>query len=156
MLRTISSQRTESIVEIGIHSLALTNRMLDLANQRADAGEIRYTGIDQFEGRDEPDDSISLKTVHTALSAQGAKIRLVPGDAFSALARTANSLIGTDLIIIHVALDSDSMGRAWMYLPRMMHDETIIYFRQGAGQTATYSQIDRPEIGRLSGVRRAA
>jgi len=61
-----------------------------MAAGAASAAEISYTGVDQFEARsDDAPAGISLKQAHCKLVASGARVRLLPGDAFGVLSRHA-------------------------------------------------------------------
>ena len=89
---------------------------------------IRFTGIDLFEAR--PNDaSFSLKHAHQLLQGQGYEVRLVPGDPAAALARCANDLRGTDLIVVSADAASQVMTVAH-FLNRMLHKDSQIWVEQ--------------------------
>ena len=79
-----------------------------------------YTAIDQFESRGESQPRLSLKEAFHVLRPTGVKLQLVPGDPLSALSRIANSLAGTDLLLIAADQDRQSLAQAWKYVPRML------------------------------------
>ena len=125
LFRLIKGNSVRSIVELGVGNGERALRLVDFARQFVPNGELRYTGIDLFEGRSEPESGISLKEAHGMLKQVDAKIKLVPGDPFSALARSANGLAGTDLFLISNDLDQESLARAWAFIPRTLHDGTM-------------------------------
>jgi hypothetical protein len=104
--------------------------LLELALQTTAAEELKYAGLDLFEARAESATGISLKQAHKELKPLGIKVQLVPGDAFSALARSANSLTNSDFIIIGHDVDADSLAKAWFYLPRMLHDGSQVFLEE--------------------------
>ncbi len=54
------------------------------------------------------------------LTPSQAKVRLVPGDPYTAIAQVANSLAGTELLIISADQFGDALDRAWFYIPRLL------------------------------------
>jgi hypothetical protein len=129
LYRAIRRHKVRRILEIGVGPGDRAQRMIGLALRDESAEPVEYTGIDLFESRRDHDGAgVSLKLAHRILSQTAARIRLVPGDVFSALSRTANVLASnTDLIVISADQDPDSLARAWFYVPRMMHDRTLVY-----------------------------
>jgi hypothetical protein len=128
LYRAIWQRPPTKIVELGIGTAERTLRMLELCEA---GSETNYTGIDLFEARGEADGpGLSLKAAHTKLAATGAKVRLVPGDPFSALSRSANALTGQDLILVSADQDRESLSRAWFYVPRMMHPGTFVLLEE--------------------------
>lgn len=114
----VQQTRPRRIVELGIGDATRAVRMIQLA-QRATGETVQYCGIDLFEARDV--DGIRLKDVHHRLAQTGAKIRLVPGDAFSALGRSANILTDTDLLVIDDVHTQEEIQQAYHFFPRMLH-----------------------------------
>lgn len=112
------------IAELGIGSGERTLRMLELCGVD---DETTYCGIDLFEARQNGDGpGLALKAANKLLSSTGTKPKLVPGDPFSALARTANSLVRQDLIYVAADQDRDSLAKAWFYVPRMLTPLTLV------------------------------
>lgn len=129
------------IVELGIGlgetAHHRTERLLEVASWWRDCLPLVYTGIDLFEGRPANQPRLMLKQAFHDLRATGAKTRLVPGDPYSALTRTANALTGTDLLIISADVDAKSLAQAWRFVPRMIHPQTLIFqhdVRSGPGK----------------------
>src|SRR5438105_3066916 len=98
--RAIYRGRARKIVEIGVGMGQRSARMVNLAKCRHRSAEVRYTGIDLFEARAAGTQGLPLKQIHRLLTASGVRARLVPGDPYSALAQVANSLQGTDVVVI--------------------------------------------------------
>ena len=126
-------------------------------------GRVQYTGTDLFEARPPGTSGIPLKEAHRLLCSLGGRVGLVPGDPFTALARKANSLTGTDMIVISADQEPASLARAWFYVPRMLHDRSLVFLEEapaGDGRP-TFRLLAREEIealavGELGGHRRAA
>jgi hypothetical protein len=141
---------------------------LEIAGWRRDCLPLSYTGIDLFESRPDHAPRLALKEAFGALRASvlrasGSKTRLVPGDPYSALARTANALTNTDLVVISAEVDRDCLAQAWRFMPRMIHPQALILLQDtGAtvGKTA-WRQLKHEEVLKLAAdanraVRRAA
>ncbi|MEX0819245.1 MAG: hypothetical protein WD070_06620, partial [Pirellulaceae bacterium] len=115
-----------SIVEVGMGLGVRASRMIAVAARYRPDDQIRYTGIDLFEARTELGTGLPLKEAHKRLKATGANVRVIPGDPLSALARTANGLQSTDLLVIAADQDERSLANAWFYIPRMLHDDSLV------------------------------
>lgn len=142
-----------SIVEIGVGlAVGRTQRVLEIAGWRYDCQPQKYTGIDLFESRPAGQPGLSLKEAHHELRTSGIKFQLVPGDPFQALARTANALTGTDLLLISAGLDETALGRAWTYVPRMLHAHSLVFMQQPGSEKAKESWriLPREEIDKLA------
>ena len=134
----IRRRKPRSIVELGVGDGTRAQRIIAMA-QRYHEGEVRYTGVDLFEARDDAQTGLPLKSAYKLLRSTGAKVQLVPGDPFSALARTANSLTGTELLIISSDQDVQSLERAWFYVPRMITESSLTFIESDAGDDAAKS-----------------
>ena len=146
LYRQIARRPITSIVEMGVGMGLRSARMIELALANAEAGPIRYTGIDLFEARPAFAPGMTLKRAHRVLSSLGAKIRLTPGDPFSALARIANRLTGTDLLVIGADQDANSIEQAWFFIPRMLHEKSVVMVEQTAG----FRQLSFDDVTRLA------
>ena len=151
--RAIARQQVRTIVELGVGTGTRSRRMIEQAQRCGSAGEVCYTGIDLFETRGD-DVSIGLPLIeaHRMLKATGASVQLVPGDPFSALARVANSLGGTDLVVISADQDRNSLQRAWFYLPRILHQQSVVFIEEPGKDDAQYAlrRMTQDEIERLA------
>jgi len=125
--------------------------MIELAGLQSSPGQIRYTGIDLFEARTPSGGAgLPLKAAHRLLSRTGARVQLLPGDPFSVLARAANNLDGSELVIISAGHDPDSLARAWFYVPRMLCEGSHVLTEEPFGpegevslRRLTPDEIDR-------------
>ena len=158
--RAIRRLRPRSIVEIGVGDGARSQRMIKLCGRIVGAEHFRYTGIDLFEAREATQPGITLKLAHKILKPLAAKVQLIPGDPFSALSRTANSLTQTDLIIIRSDQEAQAMARAWFYLPRMLSERCqVLHEREsssGEKQFRRLSIAEATELAKDCSPRRAA
>lgn len=151
--RAMSRQRTLKIVEMGVGRCQRAAYMIEVAGFNVPVAEIQYTGIDLFEARSAADGpGVTLRTAHRLLKSTGARVRLLPGDPFSTLARAANSLAGTDLVVISADQDPHSLARAWFYLPRMLHPSSLVFReeKRSGSQGPTLRQVSLAEINRLA------
>jgi hypothetical protein len=155
LYQAIKQHRPRKILEIGLASTQRTLRMLDFAGRLAEGETLRYSAIDLFEARDKALPKLSLKEVHKELKAAGIQPQLIPGDPAGALARAANSLPETDLILISGANDDAALAAAWFYFPRMMHTNSLV-LRQtvdASGQTSL-QPVSAETIRQLSSTHR--
>jgi hypothetical protein len=154
--RLIPRRRVLKIVEFGVRSGQRAIRMIQAAAYFTTPEQVQYTGIDLFEARGDPTrPGLALKEAHRLLKATDARIRLLPGDPFSALARAANSSAETDLVIISADQDPVSLARAWFYLPRMLHSGSQVYQEEvrGPNQDVALRLVPAGEISALAATR---
>jgi len=134
------------ITELGVGPAERTLRMLELcpADDRT-----QYVGIDLFEARQNGDGpGLKLKEAHQRLAGTGVKVKLIPGDPYSALARSANSLGGQDLILIGADQDRTALAKAWFYVPRMMHEQTVVFEESLVDGEPVLAMVPHDEIAR--------
>lgn len=148
--RAIVTRRVSRIVEIGIGDGVRASRMISAALRHQRPNEIRYSGIDLFEARSQSQPGLTLKLAHRRLGETGVQLRLLPGDPYSALARAANALTGTDLIVIGADQDAASLERAWFYLPRMLHKQSLILQESLAGPKPIFNAVAADELSVLA------
>ncbi len=102
--------------------------MIEVAAALSPIEQIHFSGLDLFESRLSVDGpGVTLKMAHRLLSGTGARIQLVPGDPFSGLAQSANILGQVDLVVISPRLDPRSLAKAWFYLPRLLHQRSLVF-----------------------------
>ena len=150
LYRAVRPRPIGSIVELGIALTNRTHRLLEIAGWRNIDSQLRYTGIDLFEARPIDRHRLPLKHAFASLQAPNIRVQLVPGDPETALRRTANSLVGTDLLIISADQDRDALARAWTWMPRMLTATSLVFLEEPAektGQTAwrrlTFADVER-------------
>jgi hypothetical protein len=115
---------------------------------------VHYTGIDLFEDRPAGSPGLGLREAYRLLRQQNARVQLVPGDPFTALARIANTLMGVDLMVISADQDAAAMDRAWIFVPRMIHDDTRIFVQPAdKGLAASFVEVTKREVEKLAGYR---
>jgi hypothetical protein len=132
LYRHIRRHKSQRIIELGVGTMERALRLIEVAAQ-AGPNQVSYTGIDLFEMRTEADGpGVSLKVAHRGLQATGARVRLLPGNAQSALPRTANSLGPHDLVLISADQSDESLVQAWFYLPRILADGASVFREQPA------------------------
>jgi hypothetical protein len=152
--------QARKIVELGVGNGERALGMIEVAKLVSPSDEIHYIGIDPFEGRSESEGpGLTLKAAHQLLRRDGVRVQLVPGNLADALVRVANSLGKIDLLILPAALESASFAKMWFFVPRMLHDQSLVFVEQTLenGQTQLES-MSRSEINVLAsmGVRRQA
>jgi hypothetical protein len=133
--RAIRRHGAQKIVELGFGDGTRALRMIEVARRCSGQSGVHYVGMDLFEGRTESNGPrISLKKAHQLLSgnktrglAAAARVQLVPGDPAEGLIRMANSLGKADLLIVPAELDSLSHARMWYFVPRMLHDRSLVF-----------------------------
>ncbi len=152
IFRTIRKIRAGHIVGIGLSDGELARKMILFARQETTRSRVRFTGIDLFELRPDSQPHLPLKQAHRILHATGARVRLVPGDPFAALARCANSLLDTDLVVIESNQLGPAMDRAWFYVPRMLHAQSLVLVEEAGtgGKEACYQVLDVAAVQQLA------
>jgi len=140
------------IVELGVGNGLRATRMIEAASLWVPVDQVQYTGVDLFEARaDSHERGLTIKQAHRLLQATGARVRLLPGDCLSALARAANTLSNSDLVVISADQDADRLARAWFYLPRMLHAGSLVFLEEAVeGGVTAFRLVARQEIDRLA------
>lgn len=136
-------------MEMGLEDGIRGNRLVQVALRNAGIRPVHYYGIDLFEAHEDPEDRISLKEAHKEFTALGAKVKLIPGDPFSALARSANSIKGVDLVVIGHDQDPESVQRAWMYLPRILSEDGVVLKQGLEEEDYKFQVIDRQKLDEI-------
>ena len=153
--RLIEKRPIRSILELGVGDGLRAERMIAIVSRHQTDTELQYTGIDLFEDRPAGSPQIALKQAYQKLRQQSVRVRLVPGGPFEALSRIANYVSGIDLVVVAGDQDAQSLARAWMFLPRMIHGETLVLSQAGDahGKLADFVQLTREQIDELAGLR---
>ncbi len=151
--------RPRRIIELGIGDGNRSERMIRLAGS---FGPVHFVGIDMFEGSPAGVACTTLKNAHQRLSRLRGEIRLLPGDAGSALPRHANELTNTDLVIISATQQPAGVAKAQKYLPRMLHANSRVMLEspgpsgQMRWQVLTFDEVLSAAAGSSPRRRRAA
>ncbi len=130
--------------------------MIEVAGRFHPASATEFTGVDLFESRSAADGrGMTLKMAHRLLGTTGVRVRLIPGDLFSALSSSANSLERIDLVVVSARLDPRSLAKAWFYVPRLLHEESQVFQEKSLpGGGAQIRLVGCEEIEALAAVAR--
>lgn len=152
LYRAIRNRPLRSIVEMGIALDGRTTRLLEVAGWRGENLPIRYTGIDLFDARPAGQPVLGLKAAFAALHRPDVRAQLVPGPPDEALRRIANSLAGTELLLIAADQDREALSRAWNWMPRMLTPASLIFLEEPGQKSRqnTWRQLSPSEVVRLA------
>lgn len=162
LYRALRKRRFQSVVELGIGLGVRTQRMFELIRPANADVPLRYTGIDLFEARAVAGTGFRLKQAYQTLHQLPGKIQLVPGDPYGALSRVANTLTGTDLLVISADQDAESLARAWFYVPRMLTPNALVLIERTVAdgkthyETLTVEKITELAAAQAKAARRVA
>ncbi len=145
LYRALRRRSVRSIVEIGMGDGRRALRLLAVAQRFRPNERLSYSGIDLFEARPAGAPGLALKDAHRELTRTGVQLRLVPGDPWAALSRCANALANTDLLVISADHEAEALARAWFYLPRMLHEGSLVFLEEGATGNRHYRQLSYQE-----------
>ena len=151
LYRQIFDRPPHRILEIGIGTLARTERLLKLLRGFGD-DSLQYVGLDRFEGRLPTDPSgVSLKQAHQRLSPL-AKVQLGPGNADSALSRVSNHLGTFDLVLVSADNDQRHMERSWFFLQRLVRPESVVFIEplSAAGIRLAWQPLEQSRLADLA------
>ena len=150
LFKAVKGKPIRSVVEIGVGDGLRTERLLEVLAWQPDNLPLRYTAIDLFEARPKSQAGMTLKQAFSKIRREGVKVQLVPGDAYSALLRTANQLTETDLLVISADQDAAALEHALIYLPRMLHPQSLIYqeYPDAKSKGMLYRQLTLADIQR--------
>lgn len=143
LYRVAKKRRVTRIVELGIGSLARSLNLISVCQRYTPDTPISYTGLDWFEERPAGHETLSLIDAHRQLKAAGAETRLMPGGPAKALPAVANSLLGTDLLLLSPEATDDALAAAWFFLPRILHDGSLI-LRSAAIDAEANAWVEMP------------
>lgn len=151
LLKAIYQQPIRSVVEIGVGNGERTKKLLEVLSWSTQ-DTLKYTGIDLFEGRPAGSPGMTLKEAFHQLKMPNVKMQFVPGDPSQALARTANMLTNTDLLVISGNHDPEALAKSWRFVPRMLHEGTLIFQQDPpvGNEPGVYKPLKRLEIERLA------
>lgn len=142
-------EKPQSIVEMGLASIARSQTLIQIA-QQSTTTEVRYQGIDLFEGREKPVAGLTLRDAHRSLSATGAKVRVLPGECQMTITRQANQIGAVDFLIITNPTTSSEFENCWFYLPRMLTERGKLFLRHIGSGELRYQILTRAEVEQLA------
>lgn len=138
------------IVELGLGTLARTERLLQTAGSLNDPATLHYVGLDRFEGRlpaDPP--GVTLKQAHQRLH-KLAKVQLVPGNPDTSLSRVCNHLGSFDLVVISHDNDERHLERCWFFLQRITTASSTVFLESRTAGGTTWSVLPKSRIDELA------
>jgi hypothetical protein len=146
-----------SILEIGLGDGERFGRVIPLCQKPDGITQIRYAGVDPFESATNGSKHLPLKVAHKRLAELGVKANLIPGDTVSAVARVANMILPSDLIIVdgHWGRGNDIDRAIQQWLPRLCHDRSAVFARSSTEEVFVKQSIPASAIVSDS-LRRAA
>jgi len=158
--RAIRRIHAKNILELGVGDGRRALRLIEVAKNASPGQEVRYIGLDRFEDRSAADGpGLAFKAAHQLLRRDGVQVRLVPGEPPEMLLRSANSFGKIDVLLLPAKLDSPTFSRMWFFVPRMLHEKSLVYVERSLDDGRTQWRLKpRHEIGELAaaGVRRYA
>jgi hypothetical protein len=120
--------QARKILEVGLATGDRALEMIKIAKLASPGHEIHYVGVDRFEDRSESDGpGLTFKQAHQLLRIEGVRVQLMPGNHSDVLVRIANSLGKVDLLIVPAELDCPSFARLWFFVPRMLHENSLVF-----------------------------
>lgn len=146
LYRAIRTLGVRRIVEFGLTDPVRTARVLAVAKQFAQGQVIHYTLIDAFEERGNDLQPLSLIQAYRQFRQAGVSARLLPGTPARALPSAANDLPATDLLLISANYHPAALQPAWFYIPRMLHDRSLVFRCHDQPESSRVQLIDRTEI----------
>jgi hypothetical protein len=146
-----------SILELGLGNGDRFARVIPLCSKPDGVTQIRYAGVDLFESAPPGTPHLPLKTAHRKLAELGVKANLIPGDTIAAIARVANVVLPSDLVIVDGRWNSgDEISQAiQQWLPRLCHDHSTIFARNNDSETFVKQPVPATAVSSDS-LRRAA
>jgi hypothetical protein len=156
--KAILREGCRRIVELGVGNLERAQRMIEAAAAVHERASIHFTGIDPFEDRGPSRDRLTLIDAHRQLRQSGAKIKLLPGEPCESLARAANALGTVDLLLISAMQEPERLERLWFFIPRLLHEGSLVFLEEAAKGAKTLREVDRAEVAKKAArpLRRAA
>lgn len=155
----IRKYRFRSFVEIGMGEGSRCENMIRVAQRYGESKNVRFTGIDLFDAREEGC-ALSLIETHKRLkSLANTKSQLVPGPVQPAISRIANSHVRTDLIVISAQGEEVDLDGIWFYFPRMLHAGSVVMLQnkiEGKFRIMNRHQIEKmieqekPEVAKAA------
>jgi hypothetical protein len=142
----VKKRRPRQILEIGMGNGQRARRAITLAQRYHGKAGVQYIGIDLFEDRHGEQSPLALKEAYRQLRSTGARIRLVPGDAYGGLVRAANSLAQVDLVLIAPEVARASLAAAWFYLPRTLAKNAVVLWADGTLSEGEYREVSASEV----------
>ena len=148
LVRYLIEHKVASILEIGIGDGARLARIAKLAQVSAGTEQLRYIGIDEFEGSPAGRAHMTLKQAHQRATHLGFKASLIPGSPSQAVTRVAHKFGATDLLVIDGGIDpaNPTAGPIGSWLNRLAHSTSTVIACQEPGQPFVVIDRNRLEL----------
>jgi hypothetical protein len=148
LVRFLIDNPISSILEIGIGNGTRLQRISKLVNPSVGCAQVRYIGVDEFEGSPASREHLTLKQTHQLANQLGFKASLIPGIPAQAIARVAHKFGASDLIIIDGGIDlaSPTSGVIGSWLNRLAHSTSTVLACNQPGQTLMIVNRDSLEL----------
>ncbi|MEM9187290.1 MAG: hypothetical protein AAGB00_12425 [Planctomycetota bacterium] len=156
LYRLVKRLRARKVVEFGIDSIERSLNLISVCQRYSPGEPISYTGLDWFEERPASLAPLSLIETHRRVKAAGAEARLMPGGPAEAAPAVANSLLGTDLLLVSPTADDRALADAWFYLPRILHDRSVVLRGIAEERGGGWEAVERSTIEAYASPRRSA
>jgi hypothetical protein len=152
LYRLAKRQRVCRIVEVGISDVSRSVALVETAQRYGGQPSVAYTAIDWFDARPQSLEPLSLKEAYRRLRSTGAHVRLLPGEPGRSLAAGANAHPNTDLILISPTVSEGELAGAWFYLPRMLHESSILLREQRGGDgEPSFTRLAHAQVSAWAG-----
>ena len=123
--------------------------MIAISRKFSGSEQIRYTGIDLFEAR-EDGEPLKLVDVHREFAALEAKVQLVPGRLNDAIPRIANTHLRTDLILVSGGYTKEEINACWDFFPRMLCATSVLLLQPPGQLDSSFQTLSRIELERIA------
>ena len=138
------------ILELGLGTLARTERLLGLVRTLRPAEEPHYVGLDRFEGRPSGGPpGVTLKEAHRRLHSL-ARVQLVPGEFDRSLARLCNHLGTFDLVLVSADDEAPAMDRCWFFIQRIVTRDAAILVESRTSRGRAWAAVTRASVDQLA------
>lgn len=150
LYRAIHRRRPRQLVQVGLGDGDQVERMLRFAAFYAGGEGLAFAGIDLFEARPTSQPGMTYQQAHRRFGALVEQFSLVPGDPNTALSRAANRLLQTDLLVVRAGHDPASLKHGWLYVPRMLHETSVVLVEEPGPKGSRFRAMDAAEIAHLA------
>jgi len=150
LYRAIHRRRPRQLVQVGLGDGDQVERMLRFAASYAGSEGLAFAGIDLFEARPTSQPGMTYQQAHRRFGALVEQFSLVPGDPNTALSRAANRLLQTDLLVVRAGHDPASLKHSWLYVPRMLHETSVVLVEEPGTKGSRFRAMDAAEIAHLA------
>jgi len=150
LYRHVLKSPPHRMIELGVGTLARTERLLGLLRAGKPGADLQYVGLDRFEGRlPEDPPGVTLKQAHQRLHGL-ARVQLVPGNIDTSLSRLCNHLGAFDLVLLSADNDPRHVERCWFFIQRIVTPQTAIFAESRVGTGGVWTPIPKTRVDELA------